>query len=108
MVGFYGSTPNYSFIFEQLGRPETTPQLRSAQKAGDSGAVARAVPDDLLAHFVVEGTWSELPARIAERCAALRGYDVRPVLYLAGMAARERGGSFERFGEVARALEHSV
>ena len=21
MVGFYGSTPNYAFIFEQLGRP---------------------------------------------------------------------------------------
>ena len=31
MVGFYGSTPNYAFIFEQLGRPGTTERLREAQ-----------------------------------------------------------------------------
>ncbi len=108
MVGFYGSTPNYGFIFEQLGYPDTTRQLRAAQKAGDSEGVGRAVPDDLLAHFVVEGTWSELPQRIAERCAPLAGYDVRPVLYLAGMAARQPGEAFDRFGEVARALGDMV
>jgi probable F420-dependent oxidoreductase len=32
-VAFYGSTPNYAFVFEQLGRPETTPRLRERQKA---------------------------------------------------------------------------
>ena len=104
MVAFYGSTPNYAFIFGQLGEPDTTARLRAAQKAGDQAGMGRAIPDPLLAHFVVEATWAELPARIAERCAPLAGYDVRPVLYLAGMAARERGTSFERFGEVARAL----
>ena len=30
MVGFYGSTPNYAFIFEQIGRPGTTEALRAA------------------------------------------------------------------------------
>ena len=34
MVGFYGSTPNYAFIFDQIGRPGTTAALLAAQKAG--------------------------------------------------------------------------
>jgi probable F420-dependent oxidoreductase len=104
MVAFYGSTPNYAFIFEQLGYPGTTQRLREAQKVGDQAAMALAIPDELLANFVVEGTWSELPERIIDRCSTLRNYDVRPVLYLAGMAAQRRDGSFERFGEVARSL----
>jgi probable F420-dependent oxidoreductase len=104
MVAFYGSTPNYAFIFEQLGYPGTTERLRAAQKAGDQAGMAAAIPDDLLAHFVVEGTWGELPERIETRCSTLRPHEVRPVLYLAGTAAREGDGSFERFGEVARTL----
>jgi probable F420-dependent oxidoreductase len=104
MVAFYGSTPNYAFIFEQLGYPGTTQRLRDAQRAGDQAAMAHAIPDELLAHFVVEGTWAELPQRIIDRCSPLRAYDVRPVLYLAGMAAQQRDGSLERFGEVARTL----
>ena len=31
MVGFYGSTPNYSFIFDQLGFEGTTDKLRRAE-----------------------------------------------------------------------------
>jgi probable F420-dependent oxidoreductase len=104
MVAFYGSTPNYAFIFDQLGYPGTTQRLREAHRAGDPQAMGRAIPDELLAHFVVEGTWAELPGRIAERCSSLRGYDVRPVLYLAAAAAHQRGTSFERFGQVARDL----
>jgi probable F420-dependent oxidoreductase len=104
MVAFYGSTPNYSFLFDQLGHPGTTERLRQAQKAGDQQAMAAAIPDDLLAHFVVEGTWSELPARIVERCAPIAAHDVNVVLYLAGMAARQPGDAFEKFGGVARAL----
>jgi len=104
MVAFYGSTPNYAFIFDQLGHPGTTERLRAAQKQRDMAAMASAVPDEVLAHFVVEGTWDELPERVAQRCAGLRPYDVRPVLYLAGTAARDTDGSFERFGAVARAL----
>jgi probable F420-dependent oxidoreductase len=104
MVAFYGSTPNYAFIFDQLGFEGTTARIREAQKAGDQAGMARAVPDDLLAHFVVEGAWSELPDRIAARCRVLDGYQVRPVLYLAGAAAQRPDGAFERFGAVARAL----
>jgi alkanesulfonate monooxygenase SsuD/methylene tetrahydromethanopterin reductase-like flavin-dependent oxidoreductase (luciferase family) len=104
MVAFYGSTPNYAFIFDQLGYPGTTPRLREAHRAGDQAAMADAVPDELLAHFVVEATWADLPGAIAERCAPLGEFDVCPVLYLAGMAAQQRGDSFDKFGNVARAL----
>jgi probable F420-dependent oxidoreductase len=104
MVAFYGSTPNYAFIFGQVGYAGTTERLREAQKAGDQAAMAQAIPDDLLAHFVIEATWSELPGRIAERCRLLEPHNVHPVLYVAGMAAQQRGDAFERFGEVARVL----
>ena len=104
MVAFYGSTPNYAFIFDQLGHPGTTERLRSAQKAADPAAMASAVPDELLAHFVVEGTWDELPRLVTGRCSALRPNDVRPLLYRAGAAAGDADGSFERFGAVARSV----
>ncbi|HMC43339.1 MAG TPA: LLM class flavin-dependent oxidoreductase, partial [Acidimicrobiales bacterium] len=104
MVAFYGSTPNYAFIFDQLGHPGTTERIRQAQKAGDTTAMAGAVPDEVLGHFVVEGTWAQLPERIAERCSRLEPYDVQPVLYLAGMAAQQGGDAFERLGAVAREL----
>ena len=102
MVAFYGSTPNYAFIFDQLGHPGTTERIRQAQKAGDQAGMAKAIPDEVLAHFVVEGTWAELPQRIVDRCVDLDGYDVRPVLYLAGAAAQRGGSTFERLGEAAR------
>jgi hypothetical protein len=104
MVGFYGSTPNYAFIFEQLGRPGTTERLREAQRAGDTRAMAEVIDDDLLAHFVVEADWAGLPGAIAKRCEPLGAFDVQPVLYLAGMTAGRGDGTFERFGATARAL----
>ena len=102
MVAFYGSTPNYAFIFDQLGFEGTTEKLRTAQKAGDLAGMAKVISDDLLAHFVVEGTWDELPQRIADRCKPLTVHDVQPVLYLAGSTANGKDDTFERFGDVAR------
>jgi probable F420-dependent oxidoreductase len=106
MVAFYGSTPNYAFIFEQLGHPGTTEAIRAAQKAGDPAGMAAAVPDDVLRHFVVEGTWAELPRRMADRFGPLveAGFDVHAVLYLAGAAAVRDPGDFARFGRVAAEL----
>lgn len=106
MVSFYGSTPNYGFIFEQLGYPGTTDAIRAAQKAGDPAGMAAVVSDDILAHFVVEGTWAELPDRLAGRLAPLAaaGFDVNAVLYLAGAAAVSNPDEFARFGSLAAAL----
>jgi probable F420-dependent oxidoreductase len=106
MVGFYGSTPNYAFVFEQIGRPGTTEALRAAQKAGDSAGMTAVIDDEILDHFLVEGTWAEMPDRIADRMAPLRaaGLDVQPVLYHAGLTYRSERTTFDRFGALAAAL----
>lgn len=104
MVAFYGTTPNYAFIFEQLGFPGTTERLRAAQKAEGPAAMTKVIDDDLLEHFVVTGTWDDLPSLIAERFAGLREFDVQVVMYHAGASARRGDGSYERLGEVARQL----
>ena len=104
MVGFYGSTPNYAFIFDQVGRPGTTAALRAAQKAGDMAGMAAVIDDEILDHFVVEGTWDEMPDRIVERIAGLRGTDVQPVLYHAGGTYRRDPDTFARYGALAASL----
>ncbi len=104
MVGFYGSTPNYAFIFDQIGRPGTTAALRAAQKTGDMAGMAAVIDDEILDHFVVEGTWDEMPDRIVERMAGLRGTDVQPVLYHAGGTYRRDLDTFARYGALAASL----
>ena len=88
MVGFYGSTPNYAFVFEQIGRPGTTEALRAAQKAGDPAGMNAVIDDEILDHFLVEGPWDEMPDRIVDRFAPIRHLDVQPVLYHAGLTYR--------------------
>ena len=56
-VAFYGSTPNYAFIFDQLGREGTTARIRECQKAGDLDGMAAQIDDELLDHFCVSGHW---------------------------------------------------
>ncbi len=106
MVGFYGSTPNYAFVFEQIGRPGTTEALRAAQKSGDPARMNAVIDDEILGHFMVEGTWAEMPERIAQRMQPLRaaGLDVQPVLYHAGLTYRSDRETFDRFGALAAAL----
>jgi alkanesulfonate monooxygenase SsuD/methylene tetrahydromethanopterin reductase-like flavin-dependent oxidoreductase (luciferase family) len=98
-VAFYGSTPNYALVFEQLGRPETTARIRERQKAGDMAGMAAVVDDDLLDAFVVQGTFAELPGRLVERCG---GVADRIVLYFAGAAWGQDPEALEAYGAVAR------
>ncbi len=100
-IAFYGSTPNYAFVFEFIGRPGTTEAIRERQKAGDIAGMAAVIDDEILDHFVVEGNWSELATRIADR---LGGVARRVVFYMAGMAYSSNRGNFERLGAVAREL----
>jgi alkanesulfonate monooxygenase SsuD/methylene tetrahydromethanopterin reductase-like flavin-dependent oxidoreductase (luciferase family) len=96
-VSFYGSTPNYAFIFEQLGHEGTTERVREKQKAGDIGGMAACIDDDLLSHFVVDSDWDGAAAAISSR---YRGIAARVVLYFGAMDRDNLG----RWGEVARRL----
>ncbi len=100
-VAFYGSTPNYAYLFEQLGHPGTTERIRERQKAGDIPGMAAAVPDDLLAEFVVSGDVDAVTAALHER---YDGVASRVVLYFAGAAWAEDPGALQRYGAVARSL----
>jgi probable F420-dependent oxidoreductase len=100
-VSFYGSTPNYAFIFDQVGYEGTTAKIRERQKTGDLAGMAAVIPDELLQHFVVRGTWDELPGLIVDRLGGIAG---RAIAYFAGMAWQQDAGWQERWGAVARAL----
>ena len=64
------------------------------------------IDDEILAHFMVEGAWEEMPGLIAARMQPLRavGLDVQPVLYHAGLTYRSDRPTFDRFGALAAAL----
>jgi probable F420-dependent oxidoreductase len=96
-VSFYGSTPNYAFIFDQLGHEGTTARLREKQKAGDIAGMAAVIDDDLLSHFVVESDWDGAAAALSARYL---GVAARVVLYFGAMD-REH---LDRWGEVAKKL----
>ena len=98
-VAFYGSTPNYAFIFEQVGYEGTTERIRERQKAGDIGGMAAVIDDDLLAHFCVAAPWDDLSDRLVER---YRGVADRAVSYFAGLAWGQDRSSLFSWGEVAR------
>jgi probable F420-dependent oxidoreductase len=100
-VAFYGSTPNYAFLFDQVGHPGTTEAIRVKQRAGDIAGMAAAIPDDLLDHFLVEGDVDEVAAGLADRYA---GTATRVVLYFACAAWQRDPTSLDRWGAVARAL----
>ncbi|TMK84848.1 MAG: TIGR03617 family F420-dependent LLM class oxidoreductase [Actinobacteria bacterium] len=103
-VAFYGSTPNYAFIFDQIGFEGTTARIRERQKAGDLAGMAAVIDDDLLQHFVVRGSWEELPTLIVDR---LGDVATRAIAYFAGMAWLQDPGFQERWGNVARAITAS-
>jgi len=98
-VAFYGSTPNYAFVFEMLGAEGTTARIRERQKAGDFAGMAAVIDDDLLDHFVVSGTAEEVADGLVERYG---GVADRVVLYFAGIAWGQDPARLGRWGAIAR------
>jgi probable F420-dependent oxidoreductase len=98
-VAFYGSTPNYDFIFEQLDREGTTERIRERQRAGDVAGMAAVIDDDLLEQFTTTGTWDDLADAIV---AKYGGIATRVVSYFTGSDLVRDPGAFERWGALAR------
>ncbi|MFM8563857.1 MAG: TIGR03617 family F420-dependent LLM class oxidoreductase [Acidimicrobiia bacterium] len=97
MLSFYGSTPNYAFVWDEAGFEGTTARIREKQKAGDFAGMAAQITDDHLAVFAVESTWDGLAKDLTRR---YEGLAARVVLY---NAARDPD-RFERYGTVARTI----
>ena len=98
-VAFYGSTPNYAFIFDQLDREGTTDLIRERQRAGDIPGMAAEIDDDLLENFVTEGTWDDIADTIV---AKYGGIATRVVSYFTGADVVRHPDAFERWGALAR------
>ncbi|UXA15291.1 TIGR03617 family F420-dependent LLM class oxidoreductase [Mycobacterium sp. SMC-8] len=96
-MSFYGSTPNYAFIWDEAGFEGTTARIREKQKAGDFQGMAAQITDEHIATFATESTWDGLADALTARYGATA---TRIVLYNA-LADAER---FERYGIVAQRL----
>jgi probable F420-dependent oxidoreductase len=97
-LSFYGSTPNYAFIWDEAGFEGTTQRIRARQKAGDHAGMAAEITDDHLATFCTESTWDGLAAALVATYAPIA---TRLVMY---SAAFETGETFARYGAVARQI----
>jgi probable F420-dependent oxidoreductase len=104
-IAFYGSTPNYDFIFEQLDREGTTEQIRERQRAGDVAGMAAVIDDDLLEQFTTTGTWDDIADEIV---AKYGGIATRVVSYFTGTDLVRDPGAFERWGTLARQVVNAV
>ncbi len=102
-VAFYGSTPNYTFIFEQLGFEGTTDRIRERQKARDMAGMSAEVSDDLLSNFIVTGAFDELADKILSR---YDGLATRVVNYFGGLDWSSNPASMAKWAEVARGVTH--
>ncbi|WP_441963358.1 TIGR03617 family F420-dependent LLM class oxidoreductase [Mycolicibacterium houstonense] len=96
-MSFYGSTPNYAFIWDEAGFDGTTARLRERQKAGDFAGMAAQITDDHIAAFATESTWDGLADALTTK---YQGIATRLVLYNA-LGGPDR---LERYGEIARRL----
>ena len=98
-VAFYGTTPNYAFIFEQLDREDTTDLLRERQQAGDIAGMAAQIDDDLLENFTTEGRWDDIADKVV---AKYGGIATRIVSYFTGSDVARDPAAFERWGALAQ------
>jgi len=96
-MSFYGSTPNYAFIWDEAGFEGTTARIREKQKAGDFKGMAAQISDEHIATFATESTWDGLADALVSKYGDLA---TRVVLYNV-LADPER---IERYGEVSRQI----
>ena len=97
-MSFYGSTPNYAFIWDEAGFDGTTARIREKQKAGDVAGMAAQISDEHIAAFATESTWDGLADALTEKYATIA---TRIVLYNS-LSAPGDPDRIERYGEVAR------
>ena len=103
-IGFYGSTRNYAFQFDDLGWEGTSARLNERLKAGDMDGLAATITDEMLDAFAVVGRWDEIADRLIER---YRGTASRIVSYLTVDDVRRHPEHLGRWGEIAAAVREA-
>ena len=100
-LAFYGSTPNYSFQFDDLGFEGTTNHIRAKMKHGDMATIGDEITDEMLEHFALIASWDDMADRLIERYA---GTAARVVMYLGEPEMRTDPAHLAKWSEVARAV----
>jgi len=100
-IGFYGSTPNYAFQFDDLGHVGLRDKLSACLKTGDSAGSEALITDEILDQFAVVARWDEVADQMIAR---YKGIAARLVIYLASHWREVDPKVLERWGEVARAV----
>jgi len=100
-IAFYGSTPNYSFQFDDLGFEGTTGRIREKMKAGEFDALPDLITDEMLEHYALVAPWDEMADRLVERYS---GTAARVVMYLGERQMRSDPNELAKWGEVAAAV----
>jgi probable F420-dependent oxidoreductase len=104
-IGFYGSTKNYAFQFDDLGFEGTSGRLNERLKAGDTEGLAATITDEMLEHFAVVAPWDEVADRLISR---YRGIASRVISYLTVEDLVRNPSHAGRWGEIARAVRSAV
>ena len=66
-VAFYGSTPAYKGVLDSIGAGDLQPELNAMSKQGRWQEMGELITDDILDHFAVRGTPTELATQIKAR-----------------------------------------
>jgi probable F420-dependent oxidoreductase len=100
-IGFYGSTRNYAFQFDDLGFDGTSARLNEKLKAGDMDGLASTITDEMLEAFAILGPWDDVADQIVDR---YRGRAERVISYLTIEDITREPDHLARWGEIARAV----
>ncbi len=100
-IAFYGTTPNYSFQFDDLGFVGTTDALRGHFANGDIAAMANEITDEMLEHFAVVGPWNEMADRLIDRYGTTAA---RVVMYLTEGHIKSDPEALDKWAQVAAAV----
>ncbi len=100
-IGFYGSTRNYAFQFDDLGFEGTSAKLNERLKAGDMDGLSATITDEMLDVFAIVGRWDDIADQIIGRYA---GVAERVISYLTVDDITREPDHLARWGEIARAV----
>lgn len=104
-LGFYGSTRNYAFQFDDLGFEGTSAKLNDRLKAGDVDGLAATITDEMLDTYAVVGRWDDIADKIVARYA---GVAERVISYLTIDDIARNPSHLARWGEIARAIKEAA
>ncbi|MEC8486090.1 MAG: LLM class flavin-dependent oxidoreductase, partial [Actinomycetota bacterium] len=100
-IGFYGSTKNYAFQFEDLGFDGVSSRLNDCIKAGDLAGLAATITDEMLDTFAIVGPWNEIADRLIDR---YQGLAERVISYLTVDDLAANPGNVSKWRDVATAV----